>query len=305
MIKLIKLFIVLVLIAPPLQANPIFGSRIVAKVNGSIVTAGDVIDRMQLIIASNKIKDSFELRQKILPMVMKGLIDEKIQIQAAASESIRVREEEITNAKLRMVNSADVTPDTVDDFFKEKGVPINSLEQQIRAGVSWGKYVGIKYRESDFREAEDVENIIARLSKEEGVQQKHLYEMFSFDSNELEEKRKNIKNNFVQTSKEVSKTPSASRGGEIGWVRLEDLEKHLKEASKDLSEKEVSSVIKSDEGYHVLFVQGMRTLELPDEDKREEWRQSLEEALRKKNLTALSKHLMNKHRRNVHLEVKF
>ena len=305
MLKFFRVFLVVICFALPVQAEQVFGSRIVAKVNGGIVTANDVIDRMLLIVASNNVEDSFEFRQKALPLVMKQLIDERIQLNVAEEAGIEVDDREILKAKMRMIGSSEVTPDQVDAYFVRKGVPLQTLEDQIRAGISWGKYVGSQYRRADFREDDDAQNMIDRLTKEAGEQQQHLYEIFSENKEDLENAAQQLnKENFARAAQQISKSSSAPRGGEIGWVSLEDLNKEMREATKNLGDKKVSNIIKTDEGYHLLFVQGIRTVAVPEDEDFEEWRASLEENLRKKNLTILSKYLMNKHRRDVHLEVK-
>lgn len=59
---------------------------------------------------------------------------------------------------------------------------------------------------------------------------------------------------FGELAIEHSKAPGAEDGGIIGWVQRGDLVGPLDEAAFSLSEGQVSAVIESDQGFHLLKV---------------------------------------------------
>ncbi|MCC6798446.1 MAG: peptidyl-prolyl cis-trans isomerase [Candidatus Hydrogenedentes bacterium] len=60
---------------------------------------------------------------------------------------------------------------------------------------------------------------------------------------------------FADLAIEHSKAPGAEDGGIIGWVQKGDLVGRLDEAAFTLGEGEVSDVIESDQGFHILKVE--------------------------------------------------
>ena len=69
--------------------------RAAAVVNDEIVSMLDVGQRMKLAILSTGLKDTPELRQRLLSQVVRGLIDERLQAQEAERLSIEIPEQQI------------------------------------------------------------------------------------------------------------------------------------------------------------------------------------------------------------------
>ncbi|MBT5433342.1 MAG: hypothetical protein HOK83_06735 [Rhodospirillaceae bacterium] len=58
--------------------------RIAAVVNEDAITLLDVFERMNIIIATSGIEVAADTRQRLLPQVLRTLIDEKLQMQEGA-----------------------------------------------------------------------------------------------------------------------------------------------------------------------------------------------------------------------------
>ena len=83
----------------PCQAEPLQHSdKIAIVVNESAITISDVEARVGLALLSSGLPDQPEVRAKIMPQVLRSLIDEQIQIQEAKRQQINVSNEEIDNA---------------------------------------------------------------------------------------------------------------------------------------------------------------------------------------------------------------
>ena len=68
---------------------------IVATVNNDVITNNALQERVSLIINSNGLPRSDEMRKRVLPQALQGLINEKLQQQKAAELGLLVDENDL------------------------------------------------------------------------------------------------------------------------------------------------------------------------------------------------------------------
>ncbi len=74
------------------------GSRIVAVVNNEAISSQDLADRVRLSILSSGLPDNAETQRRLAPQVLRGLIDERLQVQEARRLRLAASEAEIDRA---------------------------------------------------------------------------------------------------------------------------------------------------------------------------------------------------------------
>ena len=72
--------------------------RIAAVVNDDVITTQDLIDRINLGIATSGLPNDDATRQRLAPQVLRGFIDEKLQLQEAKRLGTDVTDAEIDQA---------------------------------------------------------------------------------------------------------------------------------------------------------------------------------------------------------------
>lgn len=72
---------------------------------------------------------------------------------------------------------------------------------------------------------------------------------------------------FPKLAKENSSCPSASRGGDLGWIKRGRMVEEFEKAAFELNKGQISNVVKTDFGYHVIKVEGRRKQLPPDFEK--------------------------------------
>ena len=110
-----------------------------AIVNGDIITDTDVDHRLALVMIANSGRVSDEERDVLRLQVLRNLIDEKLQIQAASENEVTVPEGEVEQAYARVAANFRQSKEAFEAFLRENGSSPASIKQQIRAEMTWSR----------------------------------------------------------------------------------------------------------------------------------------------------------------------
>jgi peptidyl-prolyl cis-trans isomerase SurA len=270
MMKYIALFLALLTIALPAQAQQVAG--IAAVVNDEAISMNDVKDRMKLVMISSGLPNNEENRSRILPQILESLIEEQLKMQEAARNNIAVDEAEIEEGFATIAQQNKFEPAKFKEIMQKSGIPLNTLMRQIRAQLMWNKYIKDVLRSrvnvSDSDVAARVERLKGKIGQTEYLaaeiylpieNAKQAAEVQKFASRmaaELQAK----KAPFGAVAAQFSKAAGAEKGGSLGWVQQGQLPPNLDSVLVALEEGGVSDPIKTPSGIHILQLQKKRTL---------------------------------------------
>jgi peptidyl-prolyl cis-trans isomerase SurA len=127
-----------------LPANPvIYGAplpqviKATAIVNGEIITQTDIDQRVALLaIASGQPIPANEVEQ-LRQQVLRNLIDETLQIQAAKAEEILVKPADIDRTVERVAGNVKQSPEQMAAFLAQNGSSIRAIRRQIEGEIAW------------------------------------------------------------------------------------------------------------------------------------------------------------------------
>ena len=125
------------------QSSP---QRIVAVVNDDVITSQDLIDRLALALATSGLPNDPESMQRLAPQVLRGFVDEKLQLQEAARLSLAVTEQEIDNAMDTIAQRNKTNRADLIRFLTDRQLNPRTLREQLRAQIAWIKVVGRELR---------------------------------------------------------------------------------------------------------------------------------------------------------------
>lgn len=204
-----------------------------AIVNGAIITDTDVDHRLALVMIANSGRASEEERQVLRLQVLRNLIDEMLQIQAAGENEVTIPQSEVDQAYARVSSNFRQTPDQFAAYLKQGGSSPESIKQQIRAELAWNRL--LRRRVEPFVNVGDdeVQSIIKKLEESKGQDEFRVGEIFLSATPELqrqvmadaqrivEQVRSGA--SFVAYARQFSEASTAAVGGDLGWVRAEQL----------------------------------------------------------------------------------
>lgn len=244
--------------------------RIVATVNDDIVSFLDLIARTRLAIVASRLDDSLETRQRVARQVLRSLIDEKLQMQEAARQNIRVSDTELEEAIQRIEAANRMQPGQFRQFIASAGIPLSSALDQIRANLAWNKVVRRKLRPMVDIGDTEIDEQLAKIRANIGKPENRVAEIFlAVDNPDQAPEVQRTAERLVQQlragtpfpalAQQFSQSPSAANGGDIGWVQEGQLDPQLDAVISRLQPREVSDPVRSYAGYHILLVIDRRT----------------------------------------------
>jgi peptidyl-prolyl cis-trans isomerase SurA len=243
--------------------------RIAAVVNDEVISVYDVNERIRLIMFSSNIPDTPESRRQIGPQVVRTLVDERLEMQEAKRLNISIEQSEYDDAFSRLEAQNRLPPGKLTEYLKSNGINPATLEEQIRANLTWAHVV--RRRAANFANvtpdeiSEALERITANMNKPSNL----LAEIFlAVDAPEDEATvRTNIQRlrdqlhagaGFIPLARQFSQSATAQQGGDLGWVPEGQLDPELDEAIAHLRPGELSEPVRTTGGYYLILLRDHR-----------------------------------------------
>ena len=260
--------------AAPAAPAPVSGSavhdRIVAVVNDNVITSSDIEARMRLALLSSGLPPTQEVAQQLLPQVLRGLIDEQLQLQEAKKLDITVSKEDVDKALERVAHDNNL-PGDMRQYVRSRGASPEALEQQMRASIIWSKVVTRELRPRVEIGDDEIDAVIDRMRANAGKEEFLVSEIFlSVDNPKDEDQVKQsaedlvhqIKGgaNFGAVARQFSQGTGAGSGGDIGWIQEGQLSPELNRDLVTMNKGDIAGPIRSASGFHILQLRDKRTL---------------------------------------------
>ncbi|MBU0725926.1 MAG: peptidylprolyl isomerase [Alphaproteobacteria bacterium] len=243
--------------------------RIAAVVNDEIISVLDLDIRISLTIFGAGMPNNQETRQRLAAQVLRGLIDERLQMQEARRLNITVSEAEINEAIRRIEGQNRMQPGSLLQSLRQQGIPPQTLNQQITATLSWRRVVSRRFVGAAEVSDEEINEQLAQLESQRGKPESLVKEiLLPVDSPEREDEVRAFAErmllqlrdgaSFEGLAQQFSQSASARTGGDIGWIAAEELDEPLSQALNALQPGQVSSPVRTVLGYYLLKLEDRR-----------------------------------------------
>ena len=224
-------------VAPPSQD----ASRIVAVVNGDVISNADVDDRARLFALSTGLPMAPDVLDRLKPQITRQLVDERLRMQEVQRRKIVVPDKEIAAAIHDIEQRNGLQPGALRQKLAADGVSQRTLIDQIRTQLGWSQVLrqqlGDQAQVTDAQVAEQ-QRLEAQLV---GKPEYRVGEIFipvddpatradaeRFAETVIAELRKGAA--FPVVAAQFSQTQTALQGGELGWVQPNQLDPEVAHA---------------------------------------------------------------------------
>ncbi len=237
---------------------------IVAKVNNEIITNVDLENRLKMALDLSKLPDEEEIKNKLQPRVLDGLINETLKIQEANRLGIFVTNQEVTQQINRLESRLKVKKNTLLSSYKEKDIPSITILNQIRSQLLWEKLIyNIVIKNISVSEKQILETFNL-LVKKSGEIEYNISEIFvSSDNVEAEQRINSIyskvnSNNFLLLANQFSDGIASNSNSRKNWTRESLLDQDIQNSISNLDIGEISKPIKTETGYYIILLNDKR-----------------------------------------------
>lgn len=233
-----------------------------AIVNGTIITDTDIDQRFALVLVANggRIEDSE--RERLRLQVLRNLIDETLQIQEAKSNDITISPEEIEQTFARVSANFRKNPKDFTAYLSQVGSSAASMKRQIEGELAWRRVLGRKVEPFISVSDEEVNAIVSRLNASKGATEYRIGEIFLSGTpatiGETEQNAGRIVDqlrkggSFAAYARQFSEASTAAVGGDLGWVRAEQLPEALAANAAQMAPGQISAPIAVAGGYSII-----------------------------------------------------
>ena len=284
--KLIRHLIVLIcclggLLVHPVSAAPervIEADRIVAVVGDDVITYFDLRTRLaaalkQLQKQGTPLPPQDELERQML----ERLIMERTQLQYARESGLKIDDTQLDQAIGRIAAGNKMTPQQFRTALEKDGVQYAQFREEIRNEMVT---VRLREREVDSKligSDGEIDNYLADQAAKGGGEEYQLAHILlrapeSASPEQLQKlrlrgeqalKRAQAGENFAELTATFSDAPDALKGGDLGWRPLDRLPALYAEVSARLQPGQVSELLRSSAGFHIVKLINKRGGSMP------------------------------------------
>ena len=240
-----------------------------AIVNGDIITQTDVDQRVALTLIGSPPVPAEQV-QLLRQQILRNLIDEVLQIKAAERDEIELADAEVESALERVAQSRNLDVAGLGRTLEENGSSLRSIRQQIKGELAWRRLQQIKIASFVSVGDDEVQSVIDTLEASKGQTEWNVSEIYLSATpatrNAVQQRAVQILEalrggaNFGALARQYSESSAAATGGNLGWIRPEQLPGELSSALVELQPGAVSVPIAIPGGYSILAVQDRRTI---------------------------------------------
>ena len=231
--------------------------EIVAKVNGKAVTNYQVDQRAAFLHMVTNLEDTAQNRAQIKQDATQMLIDEILKLDAGAALDPTLTQRSRETAHKLVDENFAANGKTGSQRLREQGVDSSNIQQKFITDIVWGEFIRFKFQ-TKFAELDTiVDKVLARIEANARQPQVKLSEIILlpepnrpldrtlFLANEII-KAVNNGANFNAIAKQYSASGTATNGGQLGWVMLDQLPDHIQEQVKMTKIGAVSAPLQRD-----------------------------------------------------------
>ncbi|MBK1657438.1 peptidylprolyl isomerase [Paracraurococcus ruber] len=251
------------------QAPRPAGNRIVAVVNGDAVSSADVSGRARLFALNAGIPVAPDTLDRLTPQVTRLLVDERLRLQEVQRRRIPVTDADVADAVEELEKRNNLPAGALRQQLTQVGVAPRVLYDQIRTQIGWARLLrqqlGPNAEPSQAEVQESVRNHQARTGQPE-YQVSEIFipvddpaaeaEVRRFVEDVIGQLRRGTP--FPIAATQFSQAQTALQGGDLGWVRKEEVDQEVANVLERMPPGAISNPIRVPGGYQIVALRQRR-----------------------------------------------
>lgn len=265
--------------AEPQAAAPApagLSESVAAVVNDDIISTYDLAQRMRLLIATSGIQPTQQNIAQFQREALISLVDEHLQVQELRRQereqkmSIVATREDVDEELAEMARNNNMSLDQFVASLAGQGIDVSTLRDQIRAQVSWQRWIRGRYG-SRLRIGED--QVKAVQQRQEAAASKPQYQISEvfIDANRVGGPEAALSGAtqlvaqmqqgapFPAVARQFSASATAANGGDAGWITAGEMPPEVEAALDQMRPGQLSRPIPVRDGVYIVFLRDKRS----------------------------------------------
>jgi peptidyl-prolyl cis-trans isomerase SurA len=246
-------------------------SRIVAVVNGDVISRADVDNRRRLFALSTGMPAAPEVLDRLTPQVTRQLIDERLRLQEVQRRRVVVQDREIATAIREIEQRNNMPEGTLRRRLSADGVAFRTLIDQVRVQIGWTRVLRQELgQQSEVTDA-DIQEQTSLLQTQTGQQEFRIAEIFVpvTDPAQAEEARRFADTVIQQlragapfpvVAAQFSQSQTALQGGDEGWVQPNEVDPEVLRVLREMPPGAISNPIQVPGGLSIVTLRAKREI---------------------------------------------
>ncbi len=263
------LLIILLLVFTRYSVAAVVIDRIVAVVGRDVITWSELYKSMEFEfsdkIAGLKPAEKKAVLERLQNQYLEKMIDLKVQLNEAKKMDINVTESEVNRSIAMIRNKYGLNEKEFIKAIEAQGLTYDEYKERIYEQILASKAINLAVASKIIVTDEDIDAYLKenKGSSEEGYRLRQIFlaKLSPEDNKRILEKVKTIMEHlkkgepFDTVALRYSEGPNASRGGDLGFIKKEDLAPEFLKVVQGLKEGQYSEPFWSGRGLHILYLQ--------------------------------------------------
>jgi peptidyl-prolyl cis-trans isomerase SurA len=265
--------------APRTSTGPVQLDRVVAVVNNEALTQYDINELKRTVLAQMaEAKVQSPAPDALERQVLERLVTEKAMLQFAKESGIKVDDQAVERTILRIAQENKLSAEDFRKVLEREKIPYAKYREDIRKEVTIQR---VREREVDNRVSvsdAELDAYLATVVAQAGGESEYLIshvlvtvpeqaspEQINARRTRAEDALAQIKagKDFKEVAAAFSDAPDGVKGGDLGWRTPARLPVAFLEAAKGMQKGDISPVLRSPGGFHVIKLVDVRNRNAP------------------------------------------
>lgn len=256
------------------QVRPVEIDRIVAVVNDEVITSAELRTRVAQAMQQLRAQQvALPPPEAIERQTLERLVLDRVQLQLARENGLKVEDAALERALARIAENNRLSMDAFRSALERDGIPWASFREEVRNEMILGRlrerevenritiaeaevdnYLDAQQKSAAAPDEFDIAHILFRLPEKSTAAQAQRIQARAVKASSMIQQGEE----FPKVAALYSDAPDALNGGVMGWRKADRLPSIFVEAVQKMQPGEVSAVLKSPAGLHIIKLRGKR-----------------------------------------------
>lgn len=255
----------------PAQAASALAEGVAAIVNDEIISTYDLRQRTLLLILTSGVQPTEQNLPQLQQQALRTLVEERLQLQEVRKQERKQKFEivpddaEVEQQIDAMGRDNKITGEQLKASLAEAGVDVDTLRDQLRAQVSWQRWISGRYGSRVRIGQDQVQAQLKRLTAAASKPRYLIGEVYieAVKAGGQAEAVKGAEQLVAQiqqgapfggVARQFSSAPTAANGGDAGWVSTAEMPPEVAAALEQMRPGQLSNPIPVQDGVYIVYL---------------------------------------------------